>query len=123
MEIHTKNIVGKGIRFSLRDEQGKERARAFLYILHNDLHKEPFGFLEDVFVDASCRGKGYGTRILQEVFRVAQEQGCYKLIGTSRYGRPRVHRLYQRLGFQDYGKEFRKDFKDLPLQIQKKEKT
>jgi len=99
----------EGIRFAL-ERDGREIARAFLYILHNDLHDRPFGLLEDVFVDESYRGGGLGSLIVSAVIDEARDRGCYKLIATSRYSRPRVHVLYQRLGFRDHGKEFRMDF-------------
>lgn len=108
MLIKKRIIEGKGIKFS-REINGKEIGRAFLYILHNDLHKQPFGFLEDVFVDEGFRGKGIGTVILNKVMREAEKQGCYKIVATSRYSRPKVHRLYKCLGFKDWGKEFRLD--------------
>jgi len=38
--------------------------------------------------------------------------GCYKLIATSRTSRPKVHELYQRLGFENHGVEFRMNFDD-----------
>jgi GNAT superfamily N-acetyltransferase len=108
MLIRKKIIEGKGIKFS-REINGKEIGRAFLYILHNDLHKQPFGFLEDVFVDEGFRGKGIGTVILNKVLREAGKQRCYKIVATSRYSKSEVHRLYKRLGFKDLGKEFRLD--------------
>ena len=42
----------------------------------------------------------------------AREAGCYKLIATSRTSRPKVHELYQRLGFESHGVEFRMNFDD-----------
>jgi GNAT superfamily N-acetyltransferase len=108
MLIKKKIIEGKGIKFS-REIKGKEIGRAFLYILHNDLHKQPFGFLEDVFVDKGFRGKGIGTVILNKVMKEAKKQKCYKMVATSRYSRLEVHRLYKYLGFKDWGKEFRLD--------------
>ena len=42
------------------EEGGKILGWAYLYIMFNDLHKEPFGFLENVFVEESKRGKGVG---------------------------------------------------------------
>lgn len=53
------------------------------------------------------RGRGLGTRLVKQVIQKAKEQGCYKLIATSRKSRPKVHQLYTRLGFQEYGLEFR----------------
>jgi len=75
----------------------------------NSLHEAPFGLLEDVYVDESVRGSGLGTEIVNAVVTEAKGRGCYKLVATSRYARPKVHELYVRLGFKDHGKEFRID--------------
>jgi GNAT superfamily N-acetyltransferase len=74
------------------------------------LHEEPFGFMEDVFVDENFRSQGLGTKIVEELIKIAKENNCYKLIATSRYARPKVHAMYERLGFKDQGREFRIDF-------------
>ncbi|MCA9360149.1 GNAT family N-acetyltransferase [Candidatus Nomurabacteria bacterium] len=103
-------VYTKGIRFSvLRD--GKEVGRAYLYMLNNDLHNRPFGLLEDVFVDSSYRGEGIAKELLEAVLKKAEEN-CYKLIATSRNDgtRSTVHEWYIRLGFNDYGTEFRLNF-------------
>jgi GNAT superfamily N-acetyltransferase len=99
----------RGIRFSIRNELG-EVARAYLYVMTNDLHEEPFGLLEDVFVDESQRGSGLGSTLVKEVIAAAREAGCYKLVATSRASRPKVHELYERLGFTNYGLAFRLNF-------------
>lgn len=97
------------IRFSATDK-GKELGRAYLYILRNDLHKEPFGFLEDVFVEECFRGQGIGTALVKAAIAEAKKRTCYKLIGTSRASRKDVHRFYTNLGFKKHGFEFRIDF-------------
>ncbi len=97
------------IRFSAQKD-GKEFGRAYLYIIYNDLHDEPYGLMEDVFVDESVRGTGIGTKMLKSLIEEAETIGCSKLIGQSRYGREKVHSLYLRLGFRDHGKNFRMDF-------------
>ena len=109
MEVDRENLAAKGIRFSVRADD-TEVARAYLYVMHNDLHQEPFGLMEDVFVEESQRGGGLGTRLVNEIVSAAKEYGCYKLIATSRDSRPKVHDLYRRLGFSDHGREFRIDF-------------
>jgi GNAT superfamily N-acetyltransferase len=106
--------VAKGIRFSVSGD-GAEVARAYLYLMTNDLHEAPFGLLEDVHVAESHRGSGVGTALVKDVIAAAQEAGCYKLIATSRTSRPRVHELYERLGFEKHGVEFRIDFDGSPL--------
>ncbi len=97
------------VKFSL-EEDGKEVGRARLYIIYNDLREEPYGLMEDVFVDESYRGKGLGTKLIQALIEEAKQIGCSKLIGQSRYGREEVHQLYEKLGFRDHGKNFRMDF-------------
>ena len=109
MNIDRRTVTAQGIRFSISND-GQEIARAYLYMMHNDLHSRPFGLLEDVFVEETERGSGSGTTLVNEVIATAREQGCYKLIATSRHARARVHELYNNLGFQDHGKEFRIDF-------------
>ncbi len=110
MNITQGNARCEGIRFSAKDDSGKEVARAFLYLMHNDLHEEPFGLLEDVEVEESVRGQGIGTKLVNDVIATARQKSCYKLIATSRHSRPKVHALYERIGFQNHGVEFRMNF-------------
>ncbi|OIP79384.1 MAG: GNAT family N-acetyltransferase [Parcubacteria group bacterium CG2_30_45_37] len=109
MKINKKIINFRGIKFFI-EQDGKEVARAFLYILKNDLHDEPFGFMEDVFVAEEYRSQGLGTKMIEELIKTAKQNNCYKLIGTSRYPRLKVHELYLKLDFKDWGREFRIDF-------------
>lgn len=109
MDIKKTVAKCEGVRLSIQLD-GIEVARAFLYLMSNNLHEAPFGFLEDVYVDESLRGQGLGTEIVNAVITEAKALGCYKLIATSRYSRSKVHDLYLRLGFRDQGKEFRIDF-------------
>src|SRR5581483_9973535 len=88
-------------------EGSKKVGRAFLYLIYNDLHKRPYGLMEDVFVDEAMRGQGLGTKLVKEIINLAKKHQCYKLIATSRTSRPKVHKLYSRFGFQRHGVEFR----------------
>lgn len=109
MDIKTKNIKTKGIRFSLVID-GKEIARAYLYLMRNNLHEEPFGLMEDVYVESSSRGKSLGKQLVLKVIEEAKKQSCYKLICTSRHSKPHVHKLYKKIGFENHGIEFRMNF-------------
>ena len=108
LRFQTDAVTARGIKFALLADK-LEIARAYLYIMHNELHAEPFGLLEDVYVHENYRGSGLGTKLVKRVIAAAQEQNCYKLIATSRKSRPMVHRLYERLGFEARGFEFRID--------------
>lgn len=94
----------------IAEEGGKEIGRVFLYILINDLHQEPFGFLEDLFVDEAYRKGGVGRALAERAIAATKEAGCYKLICTSRFGKNDLHAWYQRLGFKQHGVEFRINF-------------
>lgn len=109
MEIKSKEVGLTGTKFYI-EKDGKEIGRAYLYVMFNDQHDKPFGLMEDVFVHITLRGKGIGSTLVKKVIEEAKLMGCYKLIGTSRYNRPRVHELYRSLGFEDHGKEFRMNF-------------
>ncbi len=117
MHIHQTTIQSKCIKFFILDETNPDKnkpeiARIYLYLLTNDLHQEPFGFIEDLFVQESHRGQGLGTQLLTKVIAEAKAQNCYKLICTSRHSREEVHKMYEKHGFKNYGLEFRMDLKN-----------
>lgn len=96
----------KGIRIFI-EAKGKEIAHAYLYLIQNDLRSERYGLMEDVFVDESMRGQGLGTKLVKKIIKLAKENDCYKIIATSRYERIEVHRLYEKLGFKNFGIEYK----------------
>ena len=113
IDIEDKEVTCKGIkifRISCKINH-QEAGRAHLYVLKNDLHKEPFGFIEDVFVNEDFRGQGIGEGLIPRAIKIAAEHHCYKVIATSREERQEVHKLYKRLGFEKYGIEFRVNLK------------
>ena len=109
MDFEKSNVEAEGIRVSVTDD-GVEVGRAYLYLMVNDLHNQPFGLMEDVYIDEAYRGKGVGSELVKLVIKLAQEANCYKLIATSRTARSKVHELYQRLGLTQHGIEFRINF-------------
>ncbi len=106
MEINREKIKTDGIKFAV-EKDGKVVGYAYLYLIYNGLHSEPYGFLEDVFIEEAYRGQGIGGELVKEAVAEAKARGCYKIIGTSRHSRTEVHEFYKKLGFEDYGKEFR----------------
>ena len=109
MNFHLQELTASGIKITL-SEKGETIGRAFLYLLRNGLHDQPFGFMEDVFVEEQFRGKGYGPKIVEKVIEEAKKRNCYKLICTSRFSNEKAHKLYAKAGFREQGKEFRIDF-------------
>ena len=109
MQIQTQTISASGVKIILK-ENGQQIGRGLLYLLTNDLHQEPFGLMEDVFVEEAFRGKGYGEKITTAIIEEARKRGCYKLICTSRFSNDKAHHLYEKLGFKKHGNEFRMEF-------------
>lgn len=109
MEFKQSIADARGTRISVLKD-GIEVGRAYIYLMHNDLHDQPFALLEDVYIEAAVRGQGIGSQLVKEAIALAQRENCYKLIATSRISKPKVHELYQRLGFTQHGVEFRIDF-------------
>ncbi|OGH69563.1 MAG: hypothetical protein A2754_04030 [Candidatus Magasanikbacteria bacterium RIFCSPHIGHO2_01_FULL_47_8] len=89
------------------EEGGQNIGRVYLYLVSNDLHAEPYGLIEDLYVEEAARGKGVGTKLVQTAIDEAKLKGCYKLIAMSRDSRTQVHALYEKNGFKKYGIEFR----------------
>jgi len=110
--VDVQRLATEIIKVQMRDDAGAQIGRASLVLITNEINVRPYGLLEDVFVSESERGGGLGSRLVRSVVEIAKMEGCYKLIATSRYARPRVHELYLRLGFREHGKEFRMDFPD-----------
>lgn len=90
-------------------ENGEERGALYLYLIKNDSRKEPYAFLEDLFVRKKHRRKGIGGALVKEAIAEARRLSCYKIIGTSRMSREEVHHFYKKLGLKKYGYEFRLD--------------
>lgn len=109
MDVVIEQVSVQGKKIVIK-ENGVVVGRCYVYLLSNDLHEQPFGLLEDVFVNESVRGKGLGRTLLTKAIEVAKEAGCYKLLCQSRYGKDDLHAWYERCGFTDYGKNFRMDF-------------
>ena len=77
--VRTVNIPGSGVRFSI-ERDGVEVARARLYTIQNDIHDEPFGYIEDVHVEEEHRGQGLSKDLMEAILAKARELGHYKVI-------------------------------------------
>lgn len=107
MHIQTHEHQATGIKFYIIDGSVKV-ARAYLYILQNDLHSEPFGYIEDIFTHSKYRGNGYASALLGKIIAHAKKVGCYKLILIT--SKSELVEWYTRYGFVKRGTEMRIDF-------------
>ncbi len=56
--------------------------------------------LEDVVVDQSCRGKGYGKKLLAAAIETARADGCERITVLSDASNADAHRFYKSFGFE-----------------------
>lgn len=104
------------VKYEMRDG-GKKIAWAYLYVIFQDRHREPYGLMENMYVERAYRNRGIGRELMEHIIREAKKRKCYKLIGTSKAANTDAHRFYERFGFKNIGYEFRMDLKkSLPLQ-------
>ncbi len=108
-KLEEKNI--QGIKF-VAEENGKVVGWAYLYIIRNDRHDEPYGLLENVYVEKEFRKQGLGRQLVESAIEEAKKQGCYKLLGTSRHSNIDAHKFYEKFGFQNWGVEFRMNLRE-----------
>jgi glucosamine-phosphate N-acetyltransferase len=54
------------------------------------------GHIEDIVIDVSYNGKGYGKQLIQYLINYAQQQGCYKVILDCS---DEVKEFYKKCGF------------------------
>ncbi len=111
----TKRVDTYSIQFSIKEEE-RIVGWAFLVVIQNNRHTEPYGLLENVYVEKAYRGKGFGTALVNIAIEHAKEIGCYKIIAQSRHGKEGVHKMYKSFDFTDHGKNFRIDFFNSTIQ-------
>jgi GNAT superfamily N-acetyltransferase len=57
-------------------------------------------FLENVVTHPDLRGRGYGRAVVHAALAAAWEQDCHHVFLQSGRADPRVHRFYERCGFE-----------------------
>ena len=81
-------------------------ATFFLAIIPNFSNQgRPIGYIENVVTDEKWRGKGVGTKLLNEAIAMAKAQNCYKVFLESGITRTGAHAFYKSLGFDDTHKK------------------
>ena len=63
------------------------------------------GWIHDVVVDESARGRGVGAALVDEALRLAEAAGVASVHLTARAHREAAHRMYRRLGFVEHPSE------------------
>jgi GNAT superfamily N-acetyltransferase len=65
------------------------------------------GIVEDVAVEPLYQGRGVGKAMMAHAIGLCRERGCYKMVISSNFKRPKAHAFYESLGFERHGYSFR----------------
>ncbi|MBO7252873.1 MAG: GNAT family N-acetyltransferase [Oscillospiraceae bacterium] len=68
-----------------------------------------FASIEDVVVLENCQGQGIGSKLMDAADTFAAARGCDYIIVVSSGHRTRAHRFYEKCGFLEDVRGFRKD--------------
>jgi ribosomal protein S18 acetylase RimI-like enzyme len=71
-------------------------------IVHFHVHASTWArvgycYLEDLFVDPACRGKGLGRTLIEAVYRAADEQGIERVYWHTENTNERAQQLYRQV--------------------------
>jgi GNAT superfamily N-acetyltransferase len=70
------------------------------YAFVNNLWQEGYiAYLYAMVVDEKFRGRGIGTRLIEEVLKRSKARGMKRVELDSGFPRERAHRFYEKLGF------------------------
>jgi glucosamine-phosphate N-acetyltransferase len=63
-------------------------------------HGGLIGWVDELVVDAECRGHGIGQKLLDRLETIAQENGCRAMELDSAFHRIEAHDFYEKRGFE-----------------------
>jgi ribosomal protein S18 acetylase RimI-like enzyme len=84
-------------------ELGLLRGLLAFWVFNNISPTKPLAdelYIAVLVVDASIRGKGIGSSLMQAAFEVAQQNQCHSVVLDVANTNPNARRLYERLGFK-----------------------
>jgi glucosamine-phosphate N-acetyltransferase len=67
-------------------------------------------WVDELVVEAECRNRGIGRKLLQRLGELAREKGCLAMELDSAFRRIEAHAFYERLGFEKRAFLFSKSF-------------
>ena len=90
-----------GASVFISEQDGKIVATALLVTMPNLLRGgRQHGFLENVVTHPDCQGKGHGRAVVSAALSEAWAADCHHVLMQSGRKDPRVHRFYERCGFE-----------------------
>jgi GNAT superfamily N-acetyltransferase len=85
---------------SLLLEAGGQPMGMVLGGLRTSLSSGKHFVVDDLVVDAPCRGRGLGTALMEQVIGLAKRNGCNSIELHCSKTKPELHKFYEHLGFR-----------------------
>jgi len=67
------------------------------------------GHIDELIVDDNYRGKGVGSKLMDEITRIAKENQCKRIELDSAFHRKEAHRFYENEGYENRAYLFSKE--------------
>ncbi len=110
-EIYQKMLENENYHLLVAKENDEILGTALGVVCHSFSFKsKPFMVVEDVIVDKNHRRKGIAKMIFDEIDKIAIENNCYFSILVSGDERKEAHLFYEKQGYIDKAKGFRKKY-------------
>jgi GNAT superfamily N-acetyltransferase len=93
------------LRLFIPEDDGQVVATTYLNVIPNLTRGgSPYGVIENVVVDESARGRGFGKQIMAATLREAWAARCYKVMLMTGSTNPGTHAFYRSCGFSPNAK-------------------
>ncbi len=79
------------------DAQDRPQGFAHIVLHPSTWNKQPYCYLEDLFVDPEARASGIGRALVEEIYRRADEQGWPYVYWKTQENNYRARRLYDQM--------------------------
>jgi GNAT superfamily N-acetyltransferase len=95
-------LSSNGQHFLCAESDRKVVAFGSLTLKRSLWHAATIGYVDEMVVDESHRGRGIGSQLLEQLISWARDQGCSDIELDSALHRKDAHVFYEKRGFEKY---------------------
>jgi GNAT superfamily N-acetyltransferase len=93
-------LAASGLYLFVLEEDDSVVATAYLNVIPNiTWSASPYAVIENVVVEKSLRGRGFGKHVMGGTLQAAWDAGCYKVMLLTGSRKPATHAFYRACGF------------------------
>jgi len=99
--VYNKAIVSEKQRLIVGETNNQIIGFCSLTIKNNLWQVGNLGHVDELIVDDSVRGKGYGKFLLEKITQIAMENNCKRIELDSAFHRESAHNFYENSGYEN----------------------